>query len=99
MRGPSPDLDSFDTTVAANAATAAAGARKNTRTRTTMVSIFTLDESLTECGGAHQDCGPQLVGENLYSLAAWSTPRPTLDPEEVIEAQALLKENWLYRDI
>jgi hypothetical protein len=61
-----------------------------------MVSIFTLDESLTECG-AHQDCGPQLVGE-FVQPAAWSTPRPTLDPEKSLKLSAL-KENWLYRDI
>jgi GTP-binding protein HflX len=90
--GAFPDLDAFDTTVAANAAaTAAAGARKNTRTKNDDGVYFTLEESLTEMRELIKTAGLELVGEIVQRLHEVN-PKTYIGSGKVIEAQALLKE-------
>jgi GTP-binding protein HflX len=90
--GAFPDLDTFDTSMAANAAaTAAAGARKNSRTKNDDGVYFTLDESLTEMRELIKTAGLELVGEIVQRLHEVN-PKTYIGSGKVIEAQAMLKE-------
>jgi GTP-binding protein HflX len=90
--GAFPDLDTFDTTVAAAAAaTAASGARKNSRTKNDDGVYFTLEESMTEMRELIKTAGLELVGEIVQRLHEVN-PKTYIGSGKVIEAQALLKE-------